>query len=249
MMGCEPQKQSSLLYTRFNLDRRITPNHPLRAINRIIDFDFIYDEVEDTYGQNGNVSVPPPVIFEMMLLLVMYNVRSERKLMDTIPMRLDWMWFLGYDLDDKIPNHSVLSKAPNRWGARAFKRFFEPIDGQCGRAGLIEGSKVFMDASLMAADASNNSVVNQQALNRYLNASYRKLEAQLDQDDDTKSGQANRKYVSTTDPGASVVRQGAGRSNGQPIYNGKIDIRHLFHYLPHHQACLMRYRLFQFAYA
>jgi transposase len=212
MMEREPQKQPRLFYTRFNLDQRISANHPLRAIDQIIDFDFIYDEVRDAYGHNGNVSVPPPVILKMMLLLVMYNVRSERELMDTIPMRLDWMWFLGYDLDDQIPNHSVLSKARNRWGAKAFKYFFERIVGQCAQAGLIDGSKVFMDASLMEADASNNSVVNQQALGRYLNARYRELEAQLEQDDDTKSGKANRKHVSTTDPDASVVRQGGGRS-------------------------------------
>ena len=169
MMGREPRKQPSLFYTRFNLDQRIRPEHPLRAISQIIDFEFIYDEVRDVYGHNGNVSVPPPVILKMMLLLVMYNVRSERELMDTIPMRLDWMWFLGYDLDDTIPNHSVLSKARNRWGVDAFKSFFERIVGQCVRAGLIDGSKVFMDASLMDAHASNNSVVNQHRLERYLN--------------------------------------------------------------------------------
>ncbi len=107
----------------------------------------------------------------MMLLLVMYNVRSECELMDTIPMRLEWMCFLGYDLDDKIPNHSVLSKARNRWGAMAFKLFLERIVGQWVHAGLIDGSKVFIDASLMEANASNNAVVNQQALSRYLNAS------------------------------------------------------------------------------
>jgi len=61
-----------------------------------------------------------------MLLLILYNVRSERELMATIPMRLDWLWFLGYDLDDQIPNHSVLSKARIRWGIDAFKHFFEP---------------------------------------------------------------------------------------------------------------------------
>jgi hypothetical protein len=42
-------------------------------------FDFIYQEVKDTYGDNGNVSIPPPVILKMMLLLVLYNVRSERE--------------------------------------------------------------------------------------------------------------------------------------------------------------------------
>ncbi|CAB5140868.1 hypothetical protein D3OALGB2SA_4223, partial [Olavius algarvensis associated proteobacterium Delta 3] len=60
-------------------------DHLLRQIDNLIDFDFIYDEVEDAYGSKGNVSVPPPVILKMMLLLVLYNVRSERELMDTIP--------------------------------------------------------------------------------------------------------------------------------------------------------------------
>ena len=66
--------------------------------------------LQETYGRKGNVSVPPPIILKMMLLLVLYNVRSERELMNTIPLRIDWMWFLCYDLDDEIPNHSVLSK-------------------------------------------------------------------------------------------------------------------------------------------
>ena len=73
------------------------------------------------------MSVPPPVILKMMLLLIFYNVRSERELLATIPERLDWLWFLGFDLDSEIPNHSVLSKARTRWGAEAFKLFFERI--------------------------------------------------------------------------------------------------------------------------
>ena len=128
------------------------------------------------------MSVPPPVILKMMLLLIFYNVRSERELMQTIPERLDWLWFLGYDLDDDIPNHSVLSKARTRWGADAFKYFFECIVFQCAEAGLIDGSKMFTDASLVQADASNNSVVNQHSLKRYLNKSYRELESRLEQE-------------------------------------------------------------------
>ncbi|CAB5123725.1 hypothetical protein D3OALGB2SA_3146, partial [Olavius algarvensis associated proteobacterium Delta 3] len=33
----------------------------------------------------------------------------------------------GYDLDDDIPDHSVLSKARARWGTNAFQGFFERI--------------------------------------------------------------------------------------------------------------------------
>jgi len=219
MMGRQSKVQSKLFYTSFNLEQRIRKNHILRKVNRHIDFDFIYNEVKDTYGINGNESVPPPTILKMMLLLIFYNVRSERELAATIPERLDWLWFLDYDLDDDIPNHSVLSKARNRWGVEAFKTFFERIVWQCAQAGLVDGSKLFMDSSMVQADASNNSVVNKQSLKRYLNKSYQILESRLEQeqqsgnnDETTKSGAANKKYISTTDPDASVTRRGKGKS-------------------------------------
>jgi transposase len=214
MVGRQSDIQKKLFYPCLSIEKRIRKDHILRKIARHIDFDFIYKQVEDKYGSKGNVSVPPPVILKMMLLLIFYNVRSERELMQTIPERLDWLWFLGYDLDDDIPNHSVLSKARTRWGADAFKYFFECIVFQCANAGLIDGSKMFTDASLVQADASNNSVVNQHSLKRYLNKSYRELENRLEQENESepKKGKANRKYISTTDPDASVVRMGPGRS-------------------------------------
>jgi transposase len=95
----------------------------------------------------------------MLLLLIFYNVRSERELAATIPERLDWLWFLDYDLDDVIPNHSVLSKARARWGIEAFKTFFGRIVWQCVQAGLVIGRKLFMDSSMLQADASNNTVI------------------------------------------------------------------------------------------
>ena len=219
MMGYQASFQPRLFYHRFNLEQRMPRSHILRKIEKHIDFDFIYAEVQDLYGDNGHVSVPPPVILKMMLLLIFYNVRSERELMNTIPLRLDWLWFLGYDLDSQIPNHSVLSKARSRWGVIAFKAFFHQVVWQCAEAGLIDGSKLFMDSSLVQADASNNSVVNRESLERYLNKGYRELEARLDEqescsdnDDQPKSGSANRTYISTTDPDASVVRHGKGKA-------------------------------------
>ena len=56
-----------------NLDKRIRKDHPLRKIRELIDFDFIYKEVEDKYGYNGNESIPPPIILKLMLLLVLKN--------------------------------------------------------------------------------------------------------------------------------------------------------------------------------
>ena len=121
---------------------------------------------------------------------------------------------MGYDLDDEIPDHSVLSKARSRWGVETFKYFFERIVWQCVETGLVDGSKLFMDSSLIQADASKDSVVNRESLKRYLNQSYRELEARLQeqQTDDVLEGAVNQTHISTTDPEASLVRQGGGKA-------------------------------------
>ena len=212
MMGYEPLDQDQLFVYGVYLEQRVRTNHPLRKIKELIDFSFMYSEVKEAYGENGNVSVPPPVILKLMLLLVFYNVRSERELMETLPERLDWLWFLGYTLDSSIPDHSVLSKARARWGTDAFRRFFEQVVSQCVEAGLVDGSKLFIDASLIDADASNNSVVQTRSLHRYLRKGYEELEKRLDahESDDGESegpprSDVNARHVSTTDPDASIV--------------------------------------------
>jgi len=113
-------------------------------------------------------------------------------------------------MDDEIPNHSVLSKARTRWGVDTFKTFFERIVMQCIEAGLVEGGKLFIDASLIDADASNNSVINRHKLKRYLNKSYLRLEESLE-DEDVKKTPVNSRYISMTDPDASVSRYSSGK--------------------------------------
>ena len=91
-------------------------------------------EVAHTYGRRGNKSVPPDVIIRMTLLLFLDDIRRERELMRIIPGRLDYLWFLGYGLDDQIPNHSVSSKARMRWGKEACifcVVFAKNIDSAC----------------------------------------------------------------------------------------------------------------------
>ncbi|WAC06727.1 MAG: hypothetical protein OS130_10750 [Thermodesulfobacteriota bacterium] len=70
MMGMQQRPQRSLFHYDINIDKRVRSNHPLRKVSEVIDFDFIYQEVNECYGHNGNVSVPPPVILKLMLLLI-----------------------------------------------------------------------------------------------------------------------------------------------------------------------------------
>jgi transposase len=133
--------------------------------------------------------------------------------METIPMRLDWLWFLGYDIDSDVPDHSVLSKARARWGVEAFRRFFERVVWQCVEAGLVDGSKIFVDSSLVDANASNNSVIDTRSLKVRLQEGYKELEARLEEKSESMDStrryvKENCRYLSTTDPDAGIVNRG-----------------------------------------
>ncbi len=158
MMGVQHSQQDLFSYN-VQLDKRVRPDHPLRRIAALIDFSFVREEVARFYGTNGNVSVDPAVILKMMFLLFYDDVASERELMGIIAERLDYLWFLGYGLEDPIPNHSVLSKARARWGKEVFESFFVRIVLQCVQLGLVDGKKLHVDSSLIDANASRDSVV------------------------------------------------------------------------------------------
>src|SRR5436309_546762 len=158
MMGTH-QPQASLFAFRVDLEQRLRPDHPLRRVASVVDFSYVRPEVAACYGHNGNVSVDPVVILKLMFLLFFDDVPSERELLARLPERLDYLWFLGYGLDDPIPDHSVLSKARRRWGREVFERLFVRTVAQCVAAGLVGGRKVHVDGSLNDANAACDSVL------------------------------------------------------------------------------------------
>jgi len=159
MMG-QQGNQKDLFAYNVDLDRRVRASNPLRQVAAVVDFSFVRHETAHTYGHNGNVSIDPMVILKMMFLLFFDNVSSERELMRIIPERLDYLWFLGYGLNDDIPDHSVLSKARARWGSEAFEKLFVRTVAACVHAGLVDGAKIHMDGSLIKANASMDAVVH-----------------------------------------------------------------------------------------
>jgi transposase len=110
MMGMH-DAQPELFSYRVDLDKPVHAQHPLRRVLALVDFNLARAAGAHTYGDNAHGSVDPAVLLKLIFLLFQESVRSERELMRRLPERLDWLWFLGYGLDDKIPDHSVLSKA------------------------------------------------------------------------------------------------------------------------------------------
>jgi len=223
MIGVESPNNAKLFY-HFNLEKKVRKNHPLRKLKEILNLDFMYGLLKDKYGYNGNVSVPPPLIMKMMILLFLYNVRSEREMMETIPERLDWLWFLGYDIDEEVPNHSVLSKARKRWGEDVFKELFGRVVRQAVEAGLVDGEKIFVDASLVEADASKNSVKKLDDIK--LDEQYQELVKRLDEraeDGVEGSGKINREHISSTDPDATITSQSGVRNLSYKVHRSVDD--------------------------
>lgn len=158
MMGRKQQRQEQLFYTAFSLDERIGPDNRLRRIREVVDFSFVRPAVGHLYGEVGNPSIDPVVLLKLMLISFLENIPGERELMRRLPERLDWMWFCEYDLDSKLPNHSVLSKARRRWGLDIFEEFFARILMQCMDAGLVDGQTIHIDSSLIQGDVSVDSL-------------------------------------------------------------------------------------------
>lgn len=119
-MGQQKSERELFSYA-VNQEKRVRSDHPLRRVAAAIDFKFVREEVADCYGSKGNFSVDPEVIMKMMFLVFFDDVASERELMKIIAEGLDYLWFLGFGLDDEIPDHSVLSKARARWGRKSLK--------------------------------------------------------------------------------------------------------------------------------
>lgn len=197
MLGPEKRRDEALFIVGFSLDDRVPRDHPLRKIAETIDFSFVREEVAELYGDRGQVSVDPIVILKLLFLAFYYDVKSSRELMRQLPMRLDWLWFCNFDLEDPIPDHSVISKAKARWGRDVFVRFFTRVLQQCIEAGLVDGHTAHIDASVNQADASLDSISRLKAIGEEL----------YDDEDDAPKGGSRR---SSTDPDATLIRKTQG---------------------------------------
>jgi len=213
MMG-QHKSEPQLFNYAVNLEKRVRANHPLRQVKAAIDFSVVREEVAHCYGRNGNESVPPEVILKMMFLLFFDDIKSERELMEVIGERLDYLWFLDYALDDKVPDHSVLSKARARWGKEVFESLFVRTVAQCVEAGLVDGSKLHVDASLIDANAAKESVIKAAPeLIAALKRAYCATESKLEETSTPRAYQAvNDRMMSQSDPDATCVRKGSGES-------------------------------------
>jgi transposase len=146
------------LFYEFSLEERVPEDHLLRRVETVVDFSFVRRLTARFYSHTGQPGIDPVVLFKLALLGWLYGITSERRLAEEVRLNLAFHWFVGYDLDERPPDHSVLSKARTRFGLTVYQAFFSEIVRQCKQAGLLRGDHLVVDSTLIEANASLDSM-------------------------------------------------------------------------------------------
>lgn len=212
MMGRQSGQMNMVILDLLEL---IPENHLLRKINQIISFDFIYDIVAPYYPSNGRPSVDPVSMFKMLLVGYLYGIKSERRLVQEVQLNIAYRWFCGFELADKIPDHSTFSKTRLRkWNERQlFQQVFWEIIRCCVTSGLVDGKELAADGTYFPANVSKDSWIDTEVETELSMQSYLdRLDEELSKQPGFKRPPAKtikkRRTTSKTDPDSGCINHG-----------------------------------------
>lgn len=139
------------------IEELMPQDHFLRDLDKVVDFDFVYDRVAHLYSTVGRPSIDPVIVVKILLLGYLYDIFSERKIMGEIQVNIAYRWFLGMDLDEPVPDHSTLSQLRRRKfnDSRLFEDVFDEIVKKCIKVGLVDGELLLTDSTHVRANAAN----------------------------------------------------------------------------------------------
>ena len=218
MMGRQSGQMSMVI---LDIAELIPRDHLLRKINQMVSFDFIYDLVAPYYPANGRPSVDPVSMFKMLLVGYLYGIKSERRLVQEIQLNIAYRWFCGFELGEKIPDHSTFSKTRVRkWNESSlFQQIFLEIVRCCMEQKLIDGKEMASDGSYIPAEVSRNSWMDievevEQSMLSYLDNLDQELASQPGFKKPASHTVTKKITTSTTDPECGYIHHGSKRGVG-----------------------------------
>ena len=152
------------LFINFQLSDRVPEDNFYRRLKGILDFSFLYKATAKYYGREGQKSIDPVVFMKLILAGYLENLNSDRRIINTCKMRLDILYFLGYDLDEELPWHSTLSRTRQLYGQEVFTEMFKAVLKQCIDKGMISGRRQAIDGVFVKANASLDSMIEREIL-------------------------------------------------------------------------------------
>jgi transposase len=170
------------------LETLVPQDDMYRQLDRMLDLSFVREWVKECYADGGRPSIDPVVFFRLQLVLYLEGLRSERQLMRLAADRLSVRWFLGYGLDESLPDHSSLTRIRERYGLEIFRRFFDAIVERCVEVGLVWGRVLYFDATKVVANASLDSVKPRFAVDEHLRSLFAESGEESPESDERQAG-------------------------------------------------------------
>ena len=211
-----------------DIDTLVPKDHLLRKIEKIMDYEWLYERLESYYcHDNGRPGTDPVVLIKMVLIQHLFGIPSLRQTYRDIQVNVAYRWFLGYSLLDEIPHFATVSYAfCKRFPAELSEEIFAHILNKALNNRMVDPSEIFIDGTHIKASANKKKYqkeqvaktakIYQEQLSKEVAAEREALgkkTAKKDDDDDEGSGGSSmgemiERKVSTTDPDSGLFVKG-----------------------------------------
>lgn len=131
-----------LKYHMVTIEDLVPEDHFLRKLEQSLDWSFVYEETAHLYSRRyGRPPIDPVVMVKYLLVGFLYGIPSERQIEQRCADSNAFRWYLGIDLDERVPDHSTISQLRRRKPGfrKVFRRLFEEVVRQCVEKGLVSG--------------------------------------------------------------------------------------------------------------
>lgn len=157
----EYKKDSIILRT---IEELVPEEHLVRKLEESISLKFIEDEVADLYSSKGRGSIPPMVLFKLLIINKVFGINSMRKTCEECRVNLAYRWYLGLSIEDEIPNYSTWSKNYIRRykDSDIFDKIFEEVLKQAIKNGFVDMEAVFYDGTHQKANANKRKCTDEE---------------------------------------------------------------------------------------
>lgn len=239
------------LFVNFQLSDYVPADNFYRRLKEQLDLRFIYPLTAEYYGTEGQKSIDPVVFMKLMLVGYLENQNSDRRIIASSRLRMDILYFIGYDLGEELPWHSTLSRTRQLYGEHVFTEVFKQVLKQCIDKGMVSGRRQAIDGFFIKANASLDSLIEKEILDDVTTYG-QELKANEDEDKErpviklkerdkgndtglkTKKNPGNDTHYSPSDPDAKMsVKPGKPTALN---YLGQVSVDTASHMITHVQA-------------
>jgi transposase len=154
---------------------KVPLGHELVRLWRTIDWGAINRLASSEYhnAHGGRLAWAPAQLVAMLMLMFLYGVAYETRVVSLIQENIVWCWFCGFGLFGPFPKHDALYDFRERVGREMFEALLTLVVQACLAAGLVSNELVHFDLASVTASAHRwspyeRAVILSRALIRYL---------------------------------------------------------------------------------